>query len=215
MIDHYCERAGPGLLAEPLNAISSLAFVAVAILSWRYLARDRVAVFGARILAALIVAVACASLAWHSLATAWARWLDISALLAFQVAWLWIYLRQALGVAPRTAYLVLLAFGLSLVPAAAQATSSNGLLLYLPTLATLLALGLHRRLGARREPNSLLVAAALFAIALALRTVDAPLCAAIPVGTHFAWHLLTALVVWLALRALSPDLRVASRSSAD
>ena len=215
MIDHYCERVGPGLLGEPLNAVSSLAFVAVAWPAWRYLARGRATNRDGAILAALIVAVACASLGWHSLATAWARWLDISALLAFQTVWLWIYLRGALAVAPRMAGLVLFGFGLSLVPAAAHASSSNGLLLYLPTLAILFALGLHRRLRLRREPNLLLVAAAVFALALVVRTVDASLCAAIPVGTHFAWHLLGALVAWLALRSLSPDHRVASPGKSD
>ncbi len=215
MIDHYCERVGSGLLAEPLNAISSLAFVAAALVAWRYLARGRAATRGAAILGASIVAVACASLAWHSLATAWARWLDIAALLVFQVSWLWIYLRGVVGLAPRRAGLLLLGFALSLVPAAAQATSSDGLLLYLPTLATLIALGLHRRLRLRREPNLLLVTAAIFALALALRTVDESLCAAIPVGTHFGWHLLGALAAGLALRSLSVDDRDTGHRRAD
>ena len=214
MIDHYCERVGPGLLAEPLNAISSLAFIAVALPAWRYLARERVSAWGAATLAGLIAAIACASLAWHSLATAWARWLDIFALLAFQVAWLWIYVRRVIGFAPRPAGLVLLVFALSLVPAAAQASSTNGLLLYLPTLAMLFALGLHRRLRLRREPNLLLVAAVIFALALGLRTLDASLCAAIPVGTHFAWHLLGALAAWFALRSLSAEFRVAGPGKA-
>lgn len=214
MIDHYCERVGPGLMAEPLNAISSLAFVAVAVVSWREPARNREAGVAVAILIALVAAVGAASFAWHSLATSWARWFDIAALLAFQIAWLWIYLRRTLGVTPRPACLVLLGFGLSLLPAAVHAAGSNGLLLYLPTLAMLFALGLHRRLRARRAANPLLVAAALFAIALALRTADASLCTVIPAGTHFAWHLLTALVVWLALRALSGDPSSAVRDEA-
>ncbi len=210
MIDHYCERAGPGLLAEPFNVLSNLAFVVVAVLLWRSLARGREADVAVRILIALIVAFAIASFAWHSLALPWARRLDIAALLAFQVAWLWVYLRQILGLAPRHAGLGLLAFALCLLPATSQASGANGLLLYLPTLAVLLALGLHRRRASMRAPNRLLVAAALFAIALALRTVDTPLCASIPVGTHFAWHLLTALVIWLVMDLLAPD-----RSGAD
>ncbi len=205
MIDHYCERTGPGLLAEPFNLASSLAFFAVAVLAWRYLARDRQADVAIGILTALIVAVGAASLAWHLFATSWARWLDIAALLAFQAGWLWVYVRRALEFSPRGAGVALLTFGLSLLPATAQAASSNGLPLYLPTLVVLLALGLHRRRRPLPEPNLLLAAAALFATSLALRTVDARLCAAFPLGTHFAWHLLTALVVFLAMRALPLD----------
>ena len=34
-IDLYCERTGPELWSEPLNALSNLAFIGVAALLWR------------------------------------------------------------------------------------------------------------------------------------------------------------------------------------
>ena len=34
-VDDYCERLGHGLLAEPANALSNLAFVAAAVALWR------------------------------------------------------------------------------------------------------------------------------------------------------------------------------------
>lgn len=37
----------------------------------------------------------------------------------------------------------------------------------------------------------------MFAVPLALRTADLPLCAAAPVGTHFLWHVLNAVVLFL------------------
>jgi hypothetical protein len=45
-------------------------------------------------------------------------------------------------------------------------------------------------------------AAGIFAVSLAFRTLDGPLCAAIPVGTHFIWHLLNAIVLGTLLVAL-------------
>ena len=35
VIDIYCERTGPGLLAEPVNAITNLAFLLAAAACWR------------------------------------------------------------------------------------------------------------------------------------------------------------------------------------
>lgn len=215
MIGHYCERAGSGLLAEPLNALSNLAFVVVAALLWRMQARGREPDEAFRILIALILAFAVASFAWHSVARPLARWFDIAALLAFQFVWLWVYLRRSFGFARRHAGVGLLAFALCLLPAVSQAAASNGLLLYLPTLAVLLVLGLHRRPGSTRAANRLFAAATLFAVALGLRTLDTPLCASIPVGTHFAWHLLTALVLWLVMRSLPPAPAVAKRDEPD
>ena len=214
MIDHYCERTGPGLWAEPFNALSNLAFVIVAFVLWRQLARQPESGPSQRVLIVLIGVLGVASFAWHSAATPWARRLDILALLLFQTGWLWVYLREALGLSLRWSGLALLGLALGLLPAASQVDGSNPLPLYLPTLVVLFALGLHRRLRIRHAPNRLLAAAAMFAIALVLRTLDEPLCTAFPLGTHFAWHLLDAIVVWLAMRSLAPAPVVARAGAA-
>ncbi|MBT6284482.1 MAG: hypothetical protein HOI96_04805, partial [Rhodospirillaceae bacterium] len=50
--------------------------------------------------------------------------------------------------------------------------------------------------------TALLMAAAIFAASLTFRTVDAPICAAVPIGTHFMWHLLNGCVLFIVVRAL-------------
>jgi hypothetical protein len=35
----------------------------------------------------------------------------------------------------------------------------------------------------------------VFAVSLTARTVDRPLCTDIPIGTHFVWHILNAVVL--------------------
>ena len=45
-------------------------------------------------------------------------------------------------------------------------------------------------------------AGGVFALSLGFRTLDAPLCGTLPLGTHFLWHLLNGLMLWLLLRAL-------------
>jgi hypothetical protein len=51
---------------------------------------------------------------------------------------------------------------------------------------------------ARRD---LVLAAMIFTLSLALRTIDAAACEAFPLGTHFLWHLLNAAVLYVLLRA--------------
>ena len=41
-----------------------------------------------------------------------------------------------------------------------------------------------------------------FFVSLTLRTVDLPLCGQFPMGTHFAWHLLNAVVLFIVARAM-------------
>lgn len=52
----------------------------------------------------------------------------------------------------------------------------------------------------------------MFAVSLTLRTVDEPLCGSIPSGTHFLWHVLNAVTLWLVSEAIIRRARAASHS---
>jgi antibiotic biosynthesis monooxygenase (ABM) superfamily enzyme len=61
------------------------------------------------------------------------------------------------------------------------------------------------RLKRRRHPAApaLLVTAGVFAVSLTFRTLDQPLCVAWPLGTHWLWHLLNAVVLARLMRTLA------------
>ena len=68
-VDLYCERLGPGLFAEPLNALSNLAFLGAS--AWLLLLRpgaDSSPWYG-RVLAVLLFLIGLASLSFHLFAT--------------------------------------------------------------------------------------------------------------------------------------------------
>jgi hypothetical protein len=86
--------------------------------------------------------------------------------------------------------------------ARAFAHIANGTLTYLPALILMLLLGIYH---ARRQPMerwTLLIATGVFVLAFTFRAVDRAVCPFFPIGTHFIWHLLIALVAYLALRVL-------------
>lgn len=195
MIDLYCERTAAGLLNEPLNAASNLGFLLVAALAG-HRARQR-GLTDVGILAAILAAIGFGSGLFHTFATAWAQWLDVLPILAFQVLFLALYLRRIAGLAAAPVGAAVGVFVLTAIAAAQSAAVFNGSLGYLPALVVLGWLGLDawRRSGRR----SLAAATGLFALALVARSVDNALCAAWPWGTHFLWHLLNALVLHLAI----------------
>jgi hypothetical protein len=47
----------------------------------------------------------------------------------------------------------------------------------------------------------LLIAAGLFAVSLFFRIIDNEICPIFTYGTHFLWHILNGVVVFLAIRA--------------
>ncbi len=195
MIDLYCERTAAGLLNEPLNALSNLGFLLVAALAWRRAHREGRA--DVAVLAAILAAIGIGSGLFHTFATAWAQWLDVLPILAFQVVFLALYLGRVAGLGTASVGAAVSVFVLTAIAAAQSPAVLNGSLGYLPALVVLGWLGLDawRRSGRR----SLFLAAGLFGLALVARSVDNALCAAWPWGTHFLWHLLNAVVLHLAI----------------
>ena len=68
----YCERLGPGLLAEPFNAVSNGSFLIAAWAAWTLARGTGGLSAGLRVLIALAASVGIGSGLWHTLATPWA-----------------------------------------------------------------------------------------------------------------------------------------------
>lgn len=201
-VDLYCERLGPGLLAEPVNALTNAAFFVAAWLLWRIARRDGALSAEIGVLVGLIVAIGIGSTLFHTLATTWARWLDVLPILLFQLAFLWTYARAAMRWRAVPAAALVVAFlGVALY-ARQFPHLLNGALTYAPAIVAIFALGLHQWLTDKARPPLLLAAAAVFTLSLILRTVDAAACEYFALGTHFFWHLLNAVVLYLSVRSL-------------
>jgi hypothetical protein len=209
MLDTYCERAGdPGLLAEPINLITNAAFVIAAVFAARRLASERD--LGVRnawdlgLLVLLLAAIGVGSALWHSFATGWAVLADVIPITLFINLYLlsfgWRVLRLSrLALAGLWLGYQVLSVGLV---ALTGPEMLNGSVAYLPALAFLV--GFWWVLRRRADPLAplLLTACLLFLGSLAFRTLDIAFCEALPIGLHFLWHLLNALLLYLLLRGL-------------
>jgi len=196
-IDLYCERLGPGLLAEPLNAFTNAAFFVAAWALWRLAKRSNALSGDIWVVIALVAVIGIGSTVFHTFATTWAHWLDIVPILLFQLAFLWAYARRVMrvGYAP-TVTLVVVFLAVALYSRQFPELL-NGSFGYAPALCVMLVLGLYHWWCRKPRPFSLLAAVGVLAVALFLRTVDEAVCHYIPLGTHFLWHLGTAVTVYL------------------
>ncbi|WP_020663794.1 hypothetical protein [Amycolatopsis benzoatilytica] len=192
-VDGYCERTAPGLWAEPLNDLANLAFLVAAGMVWWRADGQRVG----RVLAALIGLVFAASTVFHLVATRWGAVADSAAILVFALFYAVAFPRIFFRVPAKWAWLGAPAF---LALTAMISRFGGGL--YLPALAGLA--GFAVALGVNRDRYCLhfAMAAALFALSLAFRSIDGVVCGDFPVGTHFLWHLLNAVVLYLVAKAM-------------
>ena len=204
MIDLYCERVGPGLWGEPANLLTNLAFVAAAWAIWRDPARST-RVSGA--LAALAVCIALGSATFHATATPWARRLDELPIVLFEVVFLWLYARRIVGLRAGTIGAALAALVVLMAVAREQPDVINGSLAYVPPLLVAVGLGLYHLRTQPRRRWTIVAGAAVFAAAIAIRTFDLAVCPAMPIGTHFLWHLLVASALVLFVRGLVANWR--------
>lgn len=231
----YCERGlDPASFAEPLNALSNGAFI-VAGLAALYPATQRtqpghrmVPIF----LGLLVVAIGVGSFLFHTFATRWAALADVAPIGVFMLAYLAYVLRVLLHVPGPATLLLTLGFAVTLplarlircdssgaiVFAGAGHTCLNGSIGYLPALAAVIAIGTVLWSRRHRAGRALLAAGGLFALALFFRTIDREICAEVmmfghPVGTHFLWHLLNALTLYILVRTAWPSLETAGRAA--
>lgn len=198
----YCERCGPGLFDEPINAASNVAFLLAAWGAWRLATRLRAVTGGLWLLIGLAVSIGAGSALWHTFATSWALLLDLIPILLFQLAFLWLYGRQVANV-PAPLLLGLLGVYLGANRWMQEYEQwLNGGMMYLPSVVLAWAVGIHYFTVGRHERGILLASAAVFCAALVCRSIDLVVCRQVPIGTHFLWHVLNGLVVYLAMRAV-------------
>ena len=205
-IDAYCERLGPGLWAEPLNAVSNMAFLIAALVMWR---RTGGRGMGG-LLSALLALIGICSGLWHTLAQGWTGAADSGSILIFVLVYLFAANRRFLGVGPWMAlgatvlavpFMVLLGAGFARIP---WLGSSAGYL-PLPVLIFGYAAALYRRVP--ETAWGLALGAGLLMISLAFRTLDTAVCDFLPAGTHVMWHVLNAIMlawmieVWLRAKS--------------
>lgn len=203
-IDNYCERIGLALDAEPLNAVTNIAMIVVAIAVARLQIvrpnRDAQALIWGAIVAVAIGGVG--ALLFHTTAALWAVWADMVPFLVFMLIILWLTLTRHFGWRPWAAGAALAAFlsvtiGIGpLIPRGLLPASAY----YLPPLIVLFVVAILLRLRRSPAATGYLAAAFVFLAALAARELDEPLCGVIPFGTHFLWHLLAALLAWILIR---------------
>jgi hypothetical protein len=205
-VNHYCERRSPDWDAEPVNAISNVAFLVAAFVAWDLQRRRPNLEFAGAIRALCIVTaiVGVGSASFHTLATRWAEWADVIPILVFMLIYCWLILTVFFRWP--TSLKALATFLFFAVTFYLESDEFETILwggaMYLPTLFLMLVAGVVILRRDVQAGLSFFTAAVLFVISFAARTLDQPLCREIPIGTHYFWHIFNAAVLYLLIRTL-------------
>ena len=196
-VDGYCERIDASFWSEPLNALTNIFFLVAAV----WVLRREGLNSTARILALILGMIGVASFLFHSFAQAWAGALDVLFILFFTLLYLFAASKDFMG-APRSIALIITLgyFPFSIVVdwLTLPLTFLGSTRIYMPMLILIILFSL---LLYKRSPivsRGLAVGAFILIISMLARILDVPLCQKIPLGTHFVWHVLNAVMLaWM------------------
>ncbi len=240
-IFRYCERGeNTAFWAEPLNALSNLAFFIAAVWFGRQTPQPAKADQRALVaLAGLAGCVGLGSAAMHTFATGWSQVADVGSIGGFMLAALAVVVRRGLLLSPLATGLVCVTYLGAMAVAAVvsevmgcrppvaafvmlrglSVRCANGGLAYVPALVALLLCGalLAKRHGC--AARWLIAAAILFGLGFTARTMDVFVCPLASFGTvrltgHALWHLAMASVVACLLACIRTLMKPLPGSSA-
>ena len=199
----YCERIENEYWAEPLNAITNICFIICAIILFKIFVKKQDLItkkYSILILILLIFAIGVGSWLFHTHATRWAMLSDVIPIALFIIFYTWFASRvfcelSWIGSGIITAMVIIVSL---LIPSVTNDVPAA----YLTAIAAMLSIGSYLRFTKNKEVGKqMLFAALVFVISLSFRQLDQEVCAAIPIGTHFLWHILNSLVLFVLVRA--------------
>lgn len=213
-IDLYCERTAFGLWNEPLNTLSNLSFPLAALVAAVMISRRGRTDLPEVVVVALAALIGIGSALFHMFANHATELMDVIPIWSFVTCYsvLAVYrqtgqdMRRTLRIAVIGLAIGAGVFWTTSGDATTGATNEvgafNGSVQYAPALAALVifaALSIAKGFAGWRW---IALAAATFALSLVFRSIDLQVCAALPIGTHYLWHLLNGAMVGFLLIAL-------------
>lgn len=223
ILDVYCERGSdPSFWAEPANAVTNAGFLLAGALVLRLFLDERDAARRpySALLILLMFAIGIGSFLFHTLATRWSSLADTLPILFFMLTAVYGLGRRLLGAPWWGALLMVGGFmGLMILTNIygnrALGGVIGGSLGYVPAAAVLAVAGVWLMKDEHPAGPGLLIAAGVFLASLTFRTIDSPSAnlacdwlrpGGYALGTHFIWHILNSVTLYLVARALiGPD----------
>lgn len=198
-IDGYCERLGPEYWAEPINAVTNAAFVIAALIMWPRVQGEGLAL--ARALCVILGLIGIGSYLFHTHAVVWSMVADVVPIGLYILLYIFVANKDYWGLPwyrAAAATLLFFPFAYITLPLFEQLPLLHVSAGYIPVPAFILLYALLLRKRLPEVATGLTVGVAILMVSLTFRSVDEVVCVAVPMGTHFMWHILNAVMLgWM------------------
>lgn len=202
-----CERGAEGPFAEPLNVLSSLFFVFVAVRIYRYYHKHEDYaqrwMWDVHALTVLCFIIGVNSVIFHSFPSPTTELMDTIPIVMF----IMIYFSSVLFRIGRCTWfqatICMIAFtGFSYFLVHQFPEALNDSIGYLSSMMALIVIAIHLYLQRRPSSQHFMLAAIIGVCSLFCRAIDHAICPMLSVGTHFLWHTLNATLLYILLKQI-------------
>lgn len=189
------------LLAEPLNAISSIAFILAGIGVYKLLKKNRIQKVEYKALVILIILIGIGSFIWHATGNLYVLILDVVPVALSFALITYIFLSKIIR-NRRLALLIALLllpirfFISSFAPTDIISSLVRNLINFIVFLV-IIALAFKKYGKSAFQGLGVL---AIYLFAIIMRGIDLQVCSTFLIGTHFLWHIFNALAAYLAVQ---------------
>ncbi len=211
-IDIYCERTSAHFWAEPVNALTNIAFILAAIFAYYIAKKNNRLDFVNLLLIFLTTSVGVGSFLFHTFANNWSQYADLIPIALLAIFFIAFSTRRFFNKSwPQVAivglgFFIASAILLYLIAPLAQEgkilSSLNKSHIYAPVLLGLIFLSLMLSKANHKGAKLLWLGSGVFFTALIFRSIDMAICQSFPLGTHFLWHSLNGLLIAILLLSI-------------
>jgi len=207
----YCEQPVFSSFFEPFNTITNLFFVIAGILLICQFKKSKKLNVKALYLSILLIVIGTGSFAWHLYRTNFTLLIDSIPIGIFILSYLYLYLvkttknfylRIALYIG---FYIYTILLSVLLENLTSTVIFGNGGLGYIIAISYFIILQVYNYLKFKIIVKKSLIISFIFLVSIFFRQIDITICNLIGIGTHFLWHILNSLVLYLFVRLLYFD----------
>jgi hypothetical protein len=202
-----CERTSESAFSEPLNVLSNLSFIYVAVAIYRYYHKHEDVmhrwIWDIHALVFLVFIIGVNSIVFHMFPSTQTELLDTIPIVMFIMVYFASVLFRIGKLNLFQGIICLVAFvGFSHILVHQFPRALNDSIGYLSSMIALIIIAVHLHLKARPSSSHFMLAAVIGVCSLFFRAIDTEVCEEIPTGTHFLWHSLNALLLYVLLKQI-------------
>lgn len=202
-----CERTSEHMLSEPLNVLSNLFFIYVAVSIYRYYHKHEDLmnrwIWDIHALTFLVFIIGFNSIVFHMFPSRFTELMDTIPIVMFIMIYFTSVLFRIGKLNLFQGAICLVAFvGFSHILVHQFPRALNDSIGYLSSMIALIIIAVHLHLKARPSSSHFMLAAVIGVCSLFFRAIDQEVCEEFAIGTHFMWHTLNATLLYILLKQI-------------